>query len=87
MTAAAPSGRGTQQQRVYDWICCYHRSFGRSPSYRESALALGIKYHSTVQHHIKRLCASGKLRWAPNNRRAFEFLHPDGTWHPTPPPK
>lgn len=82
----APGELTAQQQEILDWVKRYVLSAGCPPSYRQIARAMGMKYHSTAQHHLKRLQALGHVRWSHGNTETLEFLHPDGTWHPTPPP-
>jgi len=42
--------------------------------------------HSVAQHHLNSLRRLGKIRWEKSLPGSLQFHHPDGTWHPTPPP-
>ena len=87
MTDAVPGPLTAQQRQILDWVGTYTLANGRTPSYREAAAALGMKCHSTAQHHFCSLRRQGWIRWTRGRSQTLEFFHPDGTWHPTPPPK
>jgi repressor LexA len=87
MISGVPGDLIPQQRRVLDWVGAHVLQFGRPPSYRETAAALGMRCHSTAQHHMCSLRRLGYVRWTPGRSQTLEFFHPDGTWHPVPPPK
>ncbi len=87
MISGAPGPLTAQQRQILDWVGNFTTANGRPPSYRETSAALGMRCHSTAQHHLCSLRRLGWVRWTPGRSQTLEFFHPDGTWHPTPPPK
>lgn len=87
MISGAPGPLTALQRRILDKAGAFVIQHGRAPSYREMADVLGYMQHSTVQHHMGSLRRLGWVRWTPGRSQTLEFFHPDGTWHPTPPPK
>jgi SOS-response transcriptional repressor LexA len=87
MISGIPAPLTPRQREILDWVGAFTTSEGRPPSYREIAAGLAIRHHSTAQHHMNSLQALGHVRWIKGRHCSLEFFHPDGTWHPTPPPK
>lgn len=87
MISAVPGQLKKEQRAVLDWVAAFVTKHGRGPSYQEIAEGIGYAYRSTAQHHMSSLRSLGWLRWIPGRSNTLEFYHPDGTWHPTPPPK
>ena len=86
MISGAPGAVTPRQRQILDWIGAFALVHDRPPSYREIANGLAMKSHSTAQHHLLALRELGWVRWIHGRHCSLEFHHPDGTWHPTPPP-
>ena len=87
MTDAVPGRLVKEQRAILDWVGAFVLANDRGPSYREIADGIGYAHRSTAQHHMSSLRRLGWLRWISGRSNTLEFYHPDGTWHPTPPPK
>jgi SOS-response transcriptional repressor LexA len=87
MTDAVPGPLTAQQRQILDWVGAFTTDNGHPPSYRDIAIGMGIKHHSTAQHHMNSLRRLGWARWIKGRSLSLEFFHPDGTWQTTPPPK
>ena len=64
-------GLTARQRQVLDFIVRYRRQYGRSPSLREIARALGLRSHSTVYRHLQRIQKKGYLEWQGGRRGAL----------------
>ncbi len=49
------------RDEILSYVYSYSEEHGYAPSYREICQALGVKSKSTVQNHIRRLEAEGRL--------------------------
>tara|TARA_R110000868_G_scaffold25115_1_gene98139 strand:- start:165 stop:434 length:270 start_codon:yes stop_codon:yes gene_type:complete len=87
MISSVPGPLTAQQRQILDWVGAFTTANGRPPSYREIAAELGMKSHSTAQFHLINLQRLGWVKWIKGRSLSLEFFHPDGTWHPVPPPK
>ncbi len=64
-------GLTARQRQVLNLIIRYRRQYGRSPSLREIARALGLKSHTTVYRHLQRIQKKGYLEWTGGRRSAL----------------
>ncbi len=56
-------GLTARQRQILEYIRRYRRRYGRSPSLREIARALGLRSHTTVYRHLLRIQKKGFLEW------------------------
>ncbi len=62
-------GLTARQRQILEIIRAHRRRYGRSPSLREIARALGLKSHTTVYRHLQRIQKKGYLEWSHQGRR------------------
>lgn len=63
-----------KQALIIEFINVYTVDHGRSPSYREIMMALGLTSVSAVAEHIDNLVAKGALKRTPGAARSLEVV-------------
>lgn len=62
-----------RQREVYDFLSGYLREHGKSPTFSEIGLALGMRSASTVSQHIESLERAGYIRKMRHVSRGIEL--------------
>ncbi len=63
-----------KQRQLYDFIACYVKEHGYSPSFGEIAAGLGLKSQATVSEHIQNLARAGAIRYEYNKARSITLF-------------
>jgi repressor LexA len=67
----------TTRMNILSAINKFHKEYGFSPTVREIAEIVGLRSHSTVHGHLKKLKKEGKIFWNPAMSRTVRILDKD----------